>query len=95
MVYAIKHDLGRKSRLVADGNLTDVPLESVYSSVVSLHGLRTTIFPLELNQMGIWGTNIGNAYLEAETLEKIYVVARDEFGSLEGHSLLIQRLSMV
>ena len=58
MVYAIKHDLRRKSRLVADGNLTDVPLESVYSSVVSLRGLRTTIFLAELNQMELWCTDI-------------------------------------
>ena len=91
MVYAIKHDLRRKSRLVADGNLTDVPLESVYSSVVSLRGLRTTIFLAELNQMELWCTDIGNAYLEAETLEKIYVVAGNEFGPLEGHTLLIQK----
>ena len=91
MVYAIKHDLRRKSRLVADGNLTEVPLASVYSSVVSLRGLRTTIFLAELNKMELWCTDIGNAYLEAKTLEKIYIVAGNEFGPLEGHTLVIQR----
>ena len=65
MVYAIKHDLRQKSWLVADGNLTDVPLESVYSSVVSLRGLRTTIFLAELNQMELWCTDM--AALEAAT----------------------------
>ena len=38
LVYAVKHDGRHKARLVADGHLTDVPLESVYSGVVSLRG---------------------------------------------------------
>ena len=36
LVYAVKHDGRHKARMVADGHLTDVPLESVYSGVVSL-----------------------------------------------------------
>jgi hypothetical protein len=35
-VYAVKHDGRFKGRMVADGHLTDTPLESVYSGVVSL-----------------------------------------------------------
>jgi hypothetical protein len=91
MVYDIKHDLRRKARLVADGNLTQVPSESVYSSVVSLRGLRLTIFLAELNGLELWCTDIGNAYLEAYTDEKIYIVAGNEFGAREGHTLLIHK----
>ena len=40
MIYDIKHDGRHKSRLVADGHLTSVPAESVYSGVVSLRSLR-------------------------------------------------------
>jgi hypothetical protein len=36
LVYDIKHDGRHKARLVADGHLTDIPLDSVYSGVVSL-----------------------------------------------------------
>jgi hypothetical protein len=36
LVYDCKHDGRHKARLVADGHLTDIPLESVYSGVVSL-----------------------------------------------------------
>ena len=36
LVFDVKHDGRHKARLVADGHLTDVPLESVYSGVVSL-----------------------------------------------------------
>ena len=35
MVYDVKHDGRHKSRLVAGGHLTDTPIESVYSGVVS------------------------------------------------------------
>jgi hypothetical protein len=91
MVYDAKADLRRKARLVADGNLTSVPLTSVYSSVVSLKGLRLTIFLAELNDLEIWCTDVGNAYLEAKTQEKIYIVAGSEFGSREGHTLIITR----
>jgi hypothetical protein len=91
MVYDVKHDLRRKARLVADGHLTQVPLDSVYSSVVSLRGLRMTIFLAELNTLELWCTDIGNAYLEAKTDEKIYIIAGNEFGSREGHTLLIHK----
>ena len=35
-VFDVKHDGRHKGRLVADGHLTEIPLESVYSGVVSL-----------------------------------------------------------
>ena len=71
LVYACKHDGRHKARLVADGNLTDVPVDSVYSGVVSIRGIKLMIFLAELNDLDIWATDIGNAYLEAYTKEKI------------------------
>ena len=50
VIYDVKHDLGRKARLVADGNLTETPIESIYSSVVSLQGLRLCLFLAKLNK---------------------------------------------
>ena len=61
-VYAVKHDGRFKVRLVAGGHLTDTPVDSVYSSVVSLRGLRLVIFLGELNGLDTWATDIGNAY---------------------------------
>jgi len=69
----VKHGGRSKSRLVAGGHLTEVPTESVYSSVVSLRGVRIVIFLAELNKLKIWQTDVGNAYLEAKTDEKVYV----------------------
>jgi len=89
MVYDVKHDGRHRARLVADGHLTDVPLESVYSGVVSLRSVRMVSFAAELNDLELWATDIGSAYLEAYTKEKLYIVAGPEFGELEGHVLLI------
>ena len=91
LVFDIKHDGRHKARLVADGHLTDVPLESVYSGVVSLRGLRVLIFLAELNDMEVWSTDIGNAYLESFTREKVYIIAGPEFGNREGHILIIRK----
>ena len=88
-MFAVKHDGRHKARLCADGNLTEVPIDSVYSGVVSLKSLRTMIFLAELNGLETWVTDIGNAYLEAETSEKVFVIAGPKFGELEGHTLVI------
>jgi hypothetical protein len=89
LVYDCKHDGRHKAQMVANSHLTDIPLESVYSGVVSLRGLRIVTFLSELNGLDLWATDIGNAYLEAFTMEWNYIVAGPEFGQLEGHYLII------
>jgi len=91
LVFDVKHDGRHKVRCVADGHLTDIPLDSVYSGVVSLRGLRVMLFLAELNDLEVYATDIGNAYLEAKTQEKIYIIAGPEFGELEGHILIIRK----
>ena len=91
IIYAVKHDGRHKSRLVAGGHLTETPIDSVYSSVVSLRGIRMLTFLSELNDLETWATDIGNAYLESVTKEKVYIVAGPEFGEREGHTLVIQK----
>ena len=44
MIYDVKHDGRHCARFVADGHLTDIPSDSVYSGVVSLHGFRMLLF---------------------------------------------------
>ena len=73
MIYAVKHDGRHKSRLVAGGHLTETPIDSVYSSVVSLRGIRLITFLAELNNLEVWATDIGNAYLESKTKELVHV----------------------
>ena len=45
----------------------------------------------ELNKMKIWSTDVGNAYLEAYTEEKVYIVGDAVFGNREGHCCVIVR----
>jgi hypothetical protein len=90
-IYDVKHDGRHKARLVADGHLTDIPVDSVYSGVVTLRGLRLLIFLAELNGLHTWATDIGNAYLEALTSEKVCIIAGPEFGNREGHLLIIYK----
>ena len=89
LVFDVKHDGRHKARFVAGGHLTQVPLDAIYSGVVSLRSLRTVVFLSELNDLTLWGADVGNAYLEAETKEKVYIVAGDGFGDREGHTLVI------
>jgi hypothetical protein len=65
LVYDCKHDSRHKARMVADGHLMDIPLESMYSGVISLRGLRIVTFLSKLNGLDLWATDINNAYLEA------------------------------
>ena len=91
MVFDVKQSLKRKARLVARGDKTDPPKDSVYSGVASLRSLRIVTFLAELNGLHLTGGDIGNAYLEAYTKEKVCTVAGPEFGPLEGHLLIIDK----
>jgi hypothetical protein len=47
------------------------------------------LFLAELNHLEIWATDIGNAYLQAYTSEKAFIIAGQEFEEHEGHILII------
>ena len=64
-------------------------MESVYSGAVSLCGFCIVLFLTKLNDLQVYSMDIGNAYLEVQTAEKVYIVAGPEFGDREGHTLII------
>ena len=90
-MHAVKHDGRHKARLVAGGHLTETPIDSVYSSVVSLRGTRLLTFIAELNDLEAHCTDVGNACLESHTKEKACIVAGPEFGDRAGHTLIIRK----
>ena len=56
-----------------------------------MRSLRIVAFLAELNGLQLTGGDIGNAYLEAYTKEKVCCRAGPEFGPLEGHMLIIDK----
>ena len=52
----------------------DTPIDSVYSSVVSLRGIRMIVFLAELNGLDFWVADIQTAYLESHMLEALHVI---------------------
>ena len=91
LVFACIHEGHHKARLVAGGHLAPDPIDSIYSGVVSTRSLRLYIFLAKHNNMKVWAAAIGNAYLEATTKEKLYIVAGPEFEELQGHILVIHK----
>ena len=92
IVFDVKHDLRRKSRLVAGGHLVDLIDTPVYSSTVksiSVQLLHVIAHKAGLQQLC---GDIGNAFPNAYTNEKVYVPrAGKEFGELEGRTIIIKR----
>ena len=93
MVFDVKHDLRHKCRLVAGGHLTKPNGDTSYSSVASLRSIRLVTFIAELNNLDLEAADVGNAYLEATTNEKVCFVAGPSFAKfgLEGHLLIIHK----
>ena len=80
MVFDIKLDLTRKARLVADGHLTPDPIDSTYAGVVSRETVRIALTYAALMGVDIWAAVVVNAFVQAPTTEKYYIVCGYEFG---------------
>ena len=93
MIFDVKHDLRHKCRHVAGGHLTKLNGDSSYSSVASLRSIRLVTFIAELNGLELEAADVGNAYLEARTNEKVCFVAGPSFKryGLDGHLLAIDK----
>ena len=93
IIFDVKFDGRLKSRLVAGGHRTpDVPREEVFSGVVSMEAVRLGFILAHLNNLLVCAGDIGNAFLNGKTREKVYIIAGPEFGpELEGKRLLIDK----
>jgi Reverse transcriptase (RNA-dependent DNA polymerase) len=73
MIFDVKMDLTQKARLVANGHETEVPTESTYSTVVTGDSIRLAFMLAALNGLDILSGDIQNAYINAESKEKLYI----------------------
>ena len=90
-MFAVKHDGCHKAKLVADGHLIRQPVETIYSGGVSLKSLHLVMLLSELNQLELWGAGIEDAYIEACTKEKLFLVAHPKFDELGGHIMVMYK----
>ena len=88
-VFDVKHDGRHKARLVAGGHMTPEEVYASYSSVASLRSMRLVMFASQLNDQKLHAADIGNAYLEAFTEEKVCFIAGPEFGPGRAGKVLV------
>ena len=88
-VYDVKHDGRHRATMVAGGHVAPEPEDSISSTVCSLSAVRTVLLLAELNELKLTSIDIGNAYLEAKTTEKVYTIAGPEFADDQGKIMII------
>jgi hypothetical protein len=81
LIFDVKMDFTCKARFVAGGHMTDPPSTLTYSSVVSCDSVRIAFMLAVLNDVDLLAADIGSAYLNAPTRERVYTTAGPEFGA--------------
>ena len=85
-------DFTRKARWVLDGHKTANPIGSTYAGVVSRESVRIALTYAALNELDVVAADIRNAYLQAPSSQKDYVICGPEFGlENQGKKALITR----
>ena len=80
LVFDVKMDFTRKARWVLDGHKTPKPTGSTYVGVVSRESVRIASTYAALNGLDVCAADIWNAYLQAPSSQKDYVICGPEFG---------------
>eukprot|EP00956_Cyclotella_meneghiniana_P027526 scaffold61861_cov42-Cyclotella_meneghiniana.AAC.2 len=73
-------DFTRKARWVKDGHKHPDPDASNYAGVVSRESVRIALTYAALNDLDVLAADIRNAYLQAPSSEKHYIICGPEFG---------------
>jgi hypothetical protein len=80
MVFDVKMDFTCKARWVLDGHRTPDVGGSTYAGVVSRESVRIALTYAALNGLQVCAANIRNAYLQAPSLQKDFIICGPEFG---------------
>jgi hypothetical protein len=80
LVWDVKMDFTRKARWVLDGHKTPTPIGSTYAGVVSRDSIQIAFTYAALNDLGVSAADIRNAYLQAPSSQKDYILCGPEFG---------------
>jgi hypothetical protein len=92
IIFDVKMDFTRKARWVLDGHKTPNPIGSTYAGVVSREGVRIALKYVALNDLDVMAADIRNAYLQAPSSQKDFIICGPEFGlENQGKKALITR----
>ena len=80
IIFDVRMTLERKARWVKDGHRTKQPDHSTYAGVVSRESVRIAFLSAALNALPICACDIQNAYLQAPSSEKHFIICGPEFG---------------
>ena len=80
LVWDVKMDLTRKARWVLDGHKTPDATISTFAGVVSRESVRIILTYSALNGLDVCACDIRNAYLQAPSSRKDYIICGLEFG---------------
>jgi len=67
------------------------PKEDIFSRVVGMETIHVGFLLAAMNGLDICAADIRNAFLYGHTKEKVYIIARKEFGKLSGEPLIIDK----
>ena len=79
MIFDVKVDLRIKARLVIGGHIVDSSVHEVYAITMKSISARILMTIVSPNSLDVMTGDIGNAYLNANTKEKINARAGTEF----------------
>ena len=80
MHYELKHDLRKKCRLVAGGNMLDASGHNTSSSMVKNSITKLSLLIATGNNLQVEEGSIENSYLNEKCGEKAWTIAGPEFG---------------
>ena len=91
MIFMVRPDLQRKAHLVIGGHVIDSEGHSTYALMVKLQSICLLNIITKANGLRCLSGDVGNAYLNATTEEKIYTRCSPEFREHQGCIVIIHK----
>lgn len=91
MIFEVKQEGRRKARLVAGGHMVDPMGINPRSTVVKGISVRLLDLIAHRDNLGVLCGDIGNAFITADCMEKVYSRAGPEFEDREGSILVFKK----
>ena len=91
-VFAVKNGLRHKARMVMGGHVTNADDLDKYAATTSMNGVKLQLYLTSRSKKKLISGDVGSAYLNSFTQEKIWTVLGPEFGDLQGKVEVVKSL---